>query len=311
MPQDGRVDSRAALVVLMVAAIALTVAPARAGPPRWQTLPVPPAMPKPDAEDGVEVKGARIYYSVYGEGDPVVLLHGGLGNSMHFAFQLPALTDRFQVITIDSRGQGRSSRGTGPITYDQMAADVIAVLDKLAIRRASIVGWSDGGEIALKLAIAFPDRVDRLFVFAANYNLNGSKPRNAPSPTFAAYTARCRSDHARLSRSGLSYTALVEALLPLWRNPTGITREQLQAIRAPVMMADGDHDEIILLSQIQEMAALIPNGQLTVFEDTSHFALWQDPATFNRVMIDFLTARTRAPHREPPSAASSGAAHRP
>ncbi|HMG56158.1 MAG TPA: alpha/beta hydrolase [Kofleriaceae bacterium] len=284
--------------------------PARAGKPRWQTLPMPPALPRADVQDSVDVRGAKIVYTVYGKGDPVVLLHGGLGNSSHFGFQLPALIDRFQVIAIDSRGQGRSTRGSGAISYDQMAADVIAVLDKLAIKRASIVGWSDGGEIALKLAIGFSDRVDRLFVFAANYDFNGSKPRGVASPTFNAYSIRCRGDYARMSRTGLPYNALVETLLPLWRNPTGITREQLQAISAPVMMADGDHDEIIMMAQIEEMAALIPNAQLTVFEDTSHFALWQDPDAFNRAMVEFLAASTATPAPRA-DAAPGGAAHLP
>jgi pimeloyl-ACP methyl ester carboxylesterase len=154
-----------------------------------------------------------------------------------------------------------------------------------------VVGWSDGGEVALKLAIGFPDRVDRLFVFGANYDASGSKPRGSVSRTFAAYSARCRSDHGRMSKTGLTYNALVEALRPLWRNPTGITRDQLRAIQAPVMMADGDHDEIIALDQIEEMARLIPNAQLKVFRNASHFALWQDPAGFNAAMVEFLTTQ--------------------
>ena len=96
-------------------------------------------------------------------------------------------------------------------------------------------------------------------------------------------------DHARLSRTGLSYNALMEALLPLWRNPTGITKDQLRAIQAPVAVTDGDHDEIILIEQIEEMARLIPRGKLVIFPETSHFALWQDPAGFNQAMLDFLT----------------------
>jgi pimeloyl-ACP methyl ester carboxylesterase len=261
------------------------------GRPRWQTLPLPPAMPRADERGSVEVAGARIFYALYGKGDPVVLLHGGLGNSDHFAFQMPALVDKFQVIAIDSRAQGRSTMGTAAITYDQMATDVIAVLDKLEIKRAAVVGWSDGGEVALKLAIGFPDRVDRLVVFGANFDASGSKPRGNVTRTFAAYSARCRADHARLSRTGMSYNALIEALLPLWRNPTGITRDQLRAIQAPVMMADGDHDEVIVLDQIEEMARLIPNAQLKVFEDASHFALWQDPRSFNSAVVEFLTTR--------------------
>jgi pimeloyl-ACP methyl ester carboxylesterase len=297
LPHDGTVTAlRVVVVAIMMSGLTVASAPARARPPkpRWETLPMPPAMPKADAEDSVEVSGAKIFYAVYGKGEPVVLLHGGLGNSAHFAFQLPALVDKFQVIAIDSRGQGRSTKGNVVMSYDVMATDVIAVLDKLAIKRASVVGWSDGGEVALKLGIGFPERVDRLFVFGANYDASGSKPRSGPSPTFSAYGVRCRSDYARMSRGGLPYNALVSALLPLWRNPTGITREQLRAIRAPVMMADGDHDEVIVLDQIEEMARLIPNGQLKVFDSASHFALWQDPQSFNQAMVDFLSATPAA-----------------
>ncbi len=274
----------------MVALVAIS-ATAHAGKPRWQTVPMPPAMPKADDQGSADVAGAKIFYAVYGDGPPVVLLHGGLGNSAHFGFQLPALIDRFQIITIDSRGQGRSTRGHAAITYDQMAADVVAVLDKLGIQRASVVGWSDGGETALKLGIAFPDRVDRLFVFGANYDAKGSKPRRGPNRTFATYAARCRSDYNRLSTAGVPYSAIVDALRPLWRNPTGITKEQLRAIKAPVMVADGDHDELVVLDQLEEMANLIPNARFKVFEDASHFALWQDPDGFNAAVVEFLTTR--------------------
>lgn len=290
MPQDEWVRSLRVAVLITAIAAVMASGPAQAGRPRWQTLPVPPPMPRADLEDSVEVAGARIHFTVYGKGDPVVLLHGGLGNSAHFGFQMPALVDRFQVIAIDSRGQGRSTRGSLPISYDLMAGDVIAVLDRLALQRASVVGWSDGGEVALKLGITFPDRVDRLFVFGANYDASGSKPRNAPSATFAAYSARCRSEYRRLARPGMPYNALVSALAPLWRLPTGITREQLRTIRAPVMMAVGDHDEIIALEQIEEMSQLIPNAQLKVFASASHFALWQDPDTFNQALAEFLAA---------------------
>ena len=114
--------------------------------------------------------------------------------------------------------------------------------------------------------------------------------RCEPSRCSRPDTARCRSEYARLSTAGLPYNAVVEALLPLWRNPTGITKDQLRGIKAPVMMADGDHDEIIMIDQIEEMARLIPNAQLKVFDDASHFALWQDPESFNRAMVEFLTS---------------------
>jgi pimeloyl-ACP methyl ester carboxylesterase len=280
-------------VLVVLLATLVTAATAHAGKPRWQTLRFPPAMPSPDERGNADVAGAKIFYAVYGRGDPVILLHGGLGNSEHFGFQMPALIDRFQVIAIDSRGQGRSTNDTTAITYDVMANDVIAVMDKLAIKRASIVGWSDGGEIALKLGISFPDRVDRLFVFGAGYDAGDdagyNKRRGSQSATFALYSNKCRSDYARMSKTGRPYRALVQDLLPLWRGPSGITKEQLRTIKAAVMVAAGDHDEVIDFEQVAEMAKLVPNARLKLFDDTSHFALWQDPETFNKVMVDFLT----------------------
>ena len=275
---------RLALAVL----IALTTH-ASAAKPRWQELPLPPAMPAADTHGTVDVSGAQIYYAIYGKGDPVILLHGGLGNSDHWANQVPTLAAKFEVIAIDSRGQGRSTRTRARVTYETMADDVIAVMDKLQIPRASLVGWSDGGEIALKLAIKHPDRVAKLFVFGANYDSNGSKPRSGrPSDTFTAYAAKCRADYAKLSRTPKDWDGLVDWLLPVWRTPMGFTKDQLRTIKAPTLVADGDHDEVIVLGQIEEMSKLIPNAQLAVFTNTSHFALWQDPDDFNKTLLAFL-----------------------
>jgi pimeloyl-ACP methyl ester carboxylesterase len=264
--------------------------------PRWETLPLPPALPEPSDHGSVDVDGARIAYSIYGKGEPVLLLHGGLGNSSHFGFQLPALVDKFQVIAIDSRGQGRSTRTRTKITYDLLAADVVAVLDHLNIARASVVGWSDGGEVALKLGIKFPERVNRLFVFAANYDATGSKAHAGRTATLAGYMQKCRADYQRVFKTLKGFDTLVEALLPLWRGPTGITQDQLRAIKAPVAVADGDHDELIVIDQIAEMARLIPNGKLVIFNDASHFALWQDPEGFNQAVLGFLTEPVASDH---------------
>jgi pimeloyl-ACP methyl ester carboxylesterase len=280
---------RIAIVVLL----ACTHAFAGPVPPplaRWQQLPMPASMPAASDHGLVEVAGAKIYYATYGKGDPVVLLHGGLGNSDHWANQVPALADKFQVIAIDSRGQGRSTRGRGTLTYDMMATDVVAVMDHLKLERAALVGWSDGGEIALKLAIAHPERVAKLFVFGANYSAAGSKERGGPpSPTFSVYAAKCRTDYLRMSKTPKQFDSLIDYLMPIWRSPMGFTKEQLRGIQAPTLVADGDHDEIIVLDQIVEMSQLIPNARLQIFADTSHFALWQDPEDFNKVLVDFLS----------------------
>jgi pimeloyl-ACP methyl ester carboxylesterase len=278
---------RSVLLVACLSALALA-----ADKPRWQQCPLPPAMPAADDHGTVPIDGASIYYATYGagSGDPVILLHGGLGNSDHWANQVPALIDaKLRVIAIDSRGQGRSTRTRAAVTYDTMAKDVLAVMDQLKVPKAAFVGWSDGGEIALKIAIAHPDRVAKLFVFGVNYDANGSKPRGSQrAQTFATYMAKCKSDYQKLSKTPKQFDELIDWLLPIWRTPMGFTKDQLKAIQAPTIVADGDHDEVIVLDQVEEMSKLIPNAKLVVFKDTSHFVLWQDPTDFNQVLVAFL-----------------------
>ena len=251
-------------------------------------------MPTTTSSGYVAVKDAKIYYATYGKGTPVILLHGGLGNSDHWAFQVLELATKYRVIVIDSRNQGRSTFARTKITYATMAADVLAVMDQLGVAAAAFVGWSDGGEIALDLAIRNPDRVSKLFVFGANYDANGSKPRRVgASATFNQYAAKCRHDFARISNNPKSYDDVVASLTSVWHNPASFTKAQLRSIKAPAVVSDGDHDEVIVLDQVKEMARLIPNARLEVFEATSHFALWQDPESFNNALLRFLAEPTR------------------
>ena len=277
------------VVVMLVSTIARADRPRS----RWETLPLPPAMPAATATGFVDVDNAKIFYATYGKpnGTPVVLLHGGLGNGDHFGFQLPVLLDaKHHVIAIDSRGQGRSTLAKKEkLSYHRMAMDVLAVMDHLKLDKAALVGWSDGGAIALDLAINHPKRVDRLFVFGTGYHASGNKPRKGGSAkTFNAYAAKCKADYMKMSKTPSAYDTTVAALLPVWRSTGGFTKDQIKSIRAPAVIADGEHDEIIKLSHLEEMAKLMPNAKLVVFDDTSHFALWQDPAAFNQALLEFL-----------------------
>jgi pimeloyl-ACP methyl ester carboxylesterase len=262
--------------------------------PRWATLPLPPAMPASTSTGFVDVGEAKIFYATYGKGTtPVILLHGGLGNGEHFGFQVPALVDNYRVIAIDSRGQGRSTLSTKTkLSYHVMAGDVLAVMDALEIDAAALVGWSDGGAIALDIAVNHPKRVSKLFVFGTNYHSDGSKPRKGPAArTFNQYAVKCKADYMKMSKTPSSYDTMVGTLVPIWRSAGGFTKDQMRSIKVPTLIADGDHDEIIFLDHIKEMALLIPNAKLVVFENTSHFALWQDPAAFNKALVEFLAAK--------------------
>jgi pimeloyl-ACP methyl ester carboxylesterase len=281
------------LIAVLAVVAALPSHAERKPTPRWETLPMPPAMPAATSTGFVAVDNAKIFYATYGKGTtPVILLHGGLGNSDHWGFQLPALVENYKVIAIDSRGQGRSTiAAKTKLTYHVMANDVLAVMDKLEIDTAALVGWSDGGAIALDLAINHPKRVTKLFVFGTNYHADGSKPRRGPAAkTFNAYAVKCKSDFMKMAKAGSSYETTVNALLPIWRSAGGFTKEQMRSIKAPTVISDGDHDEIIFLDHIKEMSMLIPNAKLVVFENASHFALWQAPEAFNKAVVEFLDA---------------------
>ena len=124
-------------------------------------------LPSPNDQGIIDHDGARIWYATYGAGRPVILLHGGLCNSRNWGYQVPALLkDGYRAILIDSRGHGRSTRDTRPYTYDQMASDVLAVMKALRIKKAGLVGWSDGACTALILASKEPKRVAGVFFFA-------------------------------------------------------------------------------------------------------------------------------------------------
>src|SRR5690349_1564631 len=118
------------------------------------------SLPATSDQGYIENDGARIWYAAYGSGRPVILLHGGLGHSGNWGYQVPALAGNgYRAVVIDSRGHGRSTRDARPYTYELMASDVLAVMDTLRIKRAGLVGWSDGACIAMVLGSMAPKRV--------------------------------------------------------------------------------------------------------------------------------------------------------
>jgi pimeloyl-ACP methyl ester carboxylesterase len=263
---------------------------AHAGPKhqRWEILPTLPAMPAPDATGDVASDDARIHYASYGKGDTVVLLHGGLGNGDYMVFQLQALAPAHHVIVIDSRGHGRSTRGTHGLHYHQMAEDVIAVLDALKIDHAAVVGWSDGAIIGIDLAIHHGDRISKVMAFGANTDQTGMIPGGGRKPTLAAYMKMARADTLKLSPAPKQIDALMSDLDAMWKSEPDYSADELGSIKIPVAVADGDHEEIIKRAHTEAIAKRIPGAKLIFFTDASHFALWQVPDDFNREMLAFL-----------------------
>ncbi|QEN49842.1 alpha/beta fold hydrolase [Pseudomonas protegens] len=255
---------------------------------RWQSLPPTPA-PVAGAQAGyAEVNGIRLYYSKLGHGSPVVLLHGGLGNADYWGLQAKALAARHTVISVDSRGHGRSTRDARPYGYDLMADDVIALLDQLKIPRADFVGWSDGAILGLDLAMRYPLRVGKVFAYAANTQTSGVKEGVENNPTFAAYIERAGQEYTRLSPTPKEYPAFVEQIGHMWASQPNWSDADLAKIKTPVLIVDGDHDEAIKREHTEYMAQAIPGAGLLILPNVSHFAFLQDPGLFNAALEHFL-----------------------
>jgi pimeloyl-ACP methyl ester carboxylesterase len=251
------------------------------------TLPPTPSLPPPSVSGAVQVNGASIWYAMFGSGLPVVLLHGGLANSNYWGNQVPALAQNYQVIVIDSRGHGRSTRSAAPFGYELMASDVLGVMDKLNLQKAAIVGWSDGAIIGLSLAMNHPDRVARLFAFAANSDPSGVKDVDK-SPVFTEFIARAEKEYQALSPTPNGYKQFVEEISAMWAKQPNWTKADLARIKVHTWIVDGDHDEAIYRTNTELMADTIPNAGLLLQPEVSHFSMLQAPDQFTADVLRFL-----------------------
>jgi RNA polymerase sigma-70 factor, ECF subfamily len=248
------------------------------------------AAPLPATNDQgyVEHAEARIWYTAYGSGSPVLLLHGGLGHSGNWGYQVPALVGSgFRVVLMDSRGHGRSTRDARPYTYELMASDVLAVMDALHIQKASFVGWSDGACTALILGARAPERVAGVFFFACNMDPSGVKPIE-DSPILNRCFGRHANDYVQLAATPNQFKSLVEAVSHMQRTQPNYSAQDLAGITVPVTIVQSEYEEFIKREHAEYLARSIPNAELVALNGVSHFAPLQRPEQFNAAMLSFL-----------------------
>jgi pimeloyl-ACP methyl ester carboxylesterase len=248
------------------------------------------AAPLPPTENQgyITNNGARIWYSTHGSGPPVILLHGGLGHSGNWGYQVPALVNAgYQAILIDSRGHGRSTRDKQQYSYELMASDVLAVLDALHRQRAALVGWSDGACTALVLASKAPSRVAGVFFFACNMDPSGVHPFE-PTPALNRCFSRHTKDYAQLSPTPKSFKDLVLDVTVMQQTQPNYSTEDLARINVPVVIAQSEHDEFIKREHAEYLAQSIPNADLILLDGVSHFAPLQRPDQFNTAILAFI-----------------------
>ncbi len=262
----------------------------------WMVLPPTPKLPQPERSGLAPVNGIRLWYAEFGHGDPIIFLHGGLANSDYWGLQVPVLAMQYRVIVLDSRGHGRSTRNGTPIRYQLMATDVISLMNYLHIRRAALVGWSDGAIIGLEIAIHHPERLTCLFAFGANSNPASVKDLSKSS-VFHDFFERASKEYSKLSPTPTAYSKFRANIEQLWASKPHFSDDELRRIAVPTWIVDADHDEAIKREDTDHMAALIPGCGELILPDVNHFAFLQDPVMFNESLIHFLQVLR---HLQPP-----------
>lgn len=258
------------------------------GQPQWLNLPATPSLAKTNHSGYASINGAQIWYAEFGHGQPIILLHGGMANSDYWGNQIPVLAKHYKVIVMDSRGQGRSTNNGSPYSYDLMATDVIKLMDFLKIKKAAIVGWSDGAIVGLKIAVYYPERLTKLFAFAANSNPSGINPNVSRSSLTKIYFSRAEKEYKKLSIESKKYHSLLKQINKMWAVEPNFTKKQLNSIKTPTLIVDGDHDEAIKQEDTLFLAKNIPNAGLLLQPWVGHFSFLQDSKQFNNDVLHFL-----------------------
>lgn len=221
----------------------------------------------------------KLHYHERGAGETLILLHGNGEDGSYFEHQMARFAPRYRVIALDTRGHGQSPRGEAPFTIRQFADDLLTFMDERGIERAHLLGFSDGGNIALVFALAHPERVDRLVLNGANLDGGGVKP-SVQLPIVAGH--RIASLFARASKQARANAEM----LGLMVNDPNIGPEELHALDVPTLVIAGTRD-MIKEDHTRLIAASIPNAQLA-FVEGDHFVAAKNPDAFNQVVERFL-----------------------
>jgi pimeloyl-ACP methyl ester carboxylesterase len=238
-----------------------------------------------------KVNGIEMYYEIFGEGEPLLLIHGGGATIESWFCQIPEFAGKYKVIAADSRGHGRTSDADGPINFEVMAADFGALLDHLGLKNVMILGWSDGGVIGLELAIRRPDLVRKVITLGAHARpegmaaefkaeVEGATPENFLPMLVEGYKA--------LSPDGPEHWPVIFGKLKtMWLTLPDFKDEQLRGIQCPVLLLAGEYD-IVREEESTRMASLIPKARLKILKGATHYSPVQIPDIVNKEIIDFL-----------------------
>ncbi len=241
----------------------------------------------------IKLDDISMYVEQRGSGEPIIFLHGGMGSANSWPDQVEFFSKNYRVITPDSRGQARTSDSKAPLTYHLMAEDTVHLMDKLNIPSAYIVGWSDGGNIGIDMAIHHPERVKKLVAYGANINPAGlQKPfldylRTVTPEKMQRDNGR---EYLALSPTPEHLPVMAEKIRVMWLAEPNFSAADLAKITSPTLIMDGQQEELIRPDHAKEIAALIPSAKLVMLPNVGHYGTFKTPKQWNDAVANFLKA---------------------
>ena len=215
------------------------------------------------------------FYIENGQGSPIIMLHGNTGKARYFKHQIDVFAQKYHVYAIDTRGHGKTPRGEKPFTIRQFADDLLVFMNNHGIEKATLMGFSDGGNIAMRFAIAYPERVDRLILNGANLNARGVKNSTQIPIELKYYWYKL-----------LGIKKYDVEMLGLMVNDPNITLEELRSIQAKTLVIVGAND-IIKEKPSKLIVSTLSNSEFAVV-DGDHFVALRNPEAFNERVLEFL-----------------------
>lgn len=226
------------------------------------------------------VNGVNIYYEEYGTGEPLLLLHGNSQSIEAFKMQIPEFSKHYRVIAVDTRGHGKSGDDGKKYSYDLFAEDMAALLKHLKISKTNIVGWSDGGNTGLTLAMKHRDKVAKLAVMGANIFIDSSVVEDWVFKELNQQLKDLQHDTTQLSKNRIR-------LINLLLTEPKLSFSDLKKITCPVLVIAGEKD-VIKEGHTRGIAKNITKGKLVIAPNETHDFPYKNPHSFNQLILHFL-----------------------
>ncbi|MHA1909751.1 MAG: alpha/beta fold hydrolase [Candidatus Thorarchaeota archaeon] len=254
-------------------------------------------------EKYAEVNGIKFYYEELGSGPPLILIHGGIGNSRsNWGPCYEFFAKHFRVLALDSRGHGKSENPSKEISYKLMADDTVEFIKKLGLEEPLVCGWSDGGQIALEIGIGYPDAAkaivaggvlskitDHYVQGMKAWGINGPGDVDVPKLQEAVpeFTAGLKEMHSHVYGDDYWKELLIMSS-KMWTNPDSFPQERIRQITTPTLIVQGDRDEAVPLEDAVNIFKMLPNGELAIIAGAGHAGIQTQAPKFAEAMIEYL-----------------------